>query len=67
MANPLDPARYVPEAATAVGLTIAPSDLGDVIGAFGVLARAATQVMAISLPEEIVPAAVFTPDDGAAR
>ncbi len=67
MADPLDPARYVPEAATAVGLTIAPGDLGDVIGAFGVLARAAAQVMATALLEEIVPAAVFTPDDGAAR
>jgi Protein of unknown function (DUF4089) len=67
MADPLDPARYVPEAATAVGLTIVPGDLGDVIGAFGVLARVAAQVMAVDLPEEVVAAAVFAPDDGAAR
>ena len=44
-----DPARYVPEAASAVGLTIAPGDLGDVIGAFAVLARAAAVVMAVRL------------------
>ena len=67
MADPLDPARYVPEAATAVGLTIAPGDLGDVIGAFSVLARAAAQVMAVELPEDMVAAAVFTPGEGEAR
>jgi len=67
MADPLDPARYVPEAATAVGLTIAPGDLGDVIGAFAVLARAAAQVMAVELPEDMVAAAVFTPGEGEAR
>ena len=67
MADPLDPARYLPEAATAVGLTIAPGDLGDVIGAFAVLARAAAIVMAVDLPEEVVAAAVFTPGEGEAR
>jgi 1-carboxybiuret hydrolase subunit AtzG-like protein len=67
MAEPLDPAKYVPEAATAVGLTIAPEDLGDVINAFVVLARAAGQVMAAPLPEELVAAAVFAPDDGEKR
>jgi len=67
MADPFDPARYVPEAAAAVGLTIAPGDLGDVIGAFAVLARVAAHVMALPLPEEPIAAAVFIPDDGAAR
>jgi hypothetical protein len=67
MASPLDPARYVPEAASAVGLAIAPGDLGDVIGAFAVLARAAAVVMAVDLPEEVVAAAVFTPGEGEAR
>ena len=67
MADPLDPARYVPEAAAAAGLTIAPADLGDVIGAFAVLARVAAQIMAIPLPEETLAAALFIPDDGAER
>ncbi len=67
MAEPLDPAAYVPEAAKAVGLTIAPQDLGDVIGAFAVLARAAGQLMATPLPESLVAASVFTPDEGEAR
>jgi len=66
MADPLDPARYVPLAAAAVGLPLAPDELGNVIGAFAVLARVAAPVMAFPLPEEIVAAAVFTPDDGAA-
>jgi hypothetical protein len=67
MADPFDPARYVPEAAAAVGLAISPGDLGDVIGAFAVLARVATQLMAVPLPEDAISAAIFTPDDGAAR
>jgi Protein of unknown function (DUF4089) len=67
MAEPLDSARYVPEAAAAVGLTIAPADLGDVIQAFAVMARVAAQLMATPLPEETIAAAVFIPDDGAAR
>lgn len=67
MADPFDPARYVPEAAAAAGLTIAPADLGDVVQAFAVLARVAAQIMATPLPEEAVAAAVFFPDDGASR
>ena len=67
MADPFDPAHYVPEAAAALGLTIAPADLGDVTQAFAVLARVAAQLMAIPLPEETVAAAVFIPDDGAGR
>ncbi|HXW21056.1 MAG TPA: DUF4089 domain-containing protein [Roseiarcus sp.] len=64
MAEPLDPAQYVPQAAASVGLTIAPEDLPDVINAFAVLARVATQVMATPLPEDLVAAAVFAPDPG---
>ena len=41
MADPLDPARYVAEAAALVGLTMAPGDLGEATQAFAVLARAA--------------------------
>jgi hypothetical protein len=67
MADALSPGRYVPEAASAVGLTIAPGDLSDVIGAFAVLARAAAVVMAVDLPEEVVAAAVFAPGEGGAR
>jgi hypothetical protein len=66
VADEFDPARYVPLAAAAVGLPIAPEDLGGVIGAFAVLARVAGPVMAFPLPEEVVAAAVFTPDDGGA-
>jgi hypothetical protein len=62
MAEPLDPARYVPLAAAAVGLELAPEDLGNVIGAFAVLARVAGPVMAFPLPEDLTAAAVFTPD-----
>jgi hypothetical protein len=64
VADEFDPARYVPLAAAAVGLPIAPEDLGGVIGAFAVLARVAGPVMAFPLPEDVVAAAVFTPDDG---
>jgi hypothetical protein len=67
MADPFDPARYVPEAAAAAGLTISPADLGDVTQAFAVLARVAAQIMATPLPEETVAAALFIPDDGAAQ
>jgi Protein of unknown function (DUF4089) len=67
MADPLDPARYVPEAAALVGLTIAPGDVGEVTQAFAVLARAAAQLMALDVPEEMIAAALFTPNDGAAR
>jgi hypothetical protein len=65
MAESFDPAKYAPLAAAAIGLPLAPEDLGDVIGALSVLARAAAAVMAFPLPEEIVAAAVFTPDEGA--
>lgn len=64
MADPFDPARYVPLAAAAIGLPLAPEDVGDVIGAFAILARVAAPVMAFPLPEELVAAAIFTPDDG---
>jgi hypothetical protein len=63
MAEPFDPAKFVPMAATAVGLPIAPEDLGAVIGAFSVLARVAAPVMAFPLPEEMVAAAVFVPGE----
>ena len=66
MTEPIDPAQYVPRAAAAVGLPLAPEDLDDVIDAFAVLARVAGVVMAFPLPEAIVAAAVFTPDDGSA-
>jgi hypothetical protein len=64
MADAIDPAEYVPRAAAAVGLRLAPEDLDDVIGAFAVLARVAGAVMAFPLTEDTVAAAVFTPDDG---
>jgi hypothetical protein len=63
MAEPLDPAQYVPQAAAAIGLTIAPEDLGDAINAFAVLARVAAPLMATPLPEDVVAAAVFAPKD----
>jgi len=52
MAEPFDPALYVPQAAAALGLPLAPEDLGDVISAFAVLARVAGPVMAFPLPED---------------
>ena len=66
MVDSVDPAEFVPRAAAAVGLPLAPEDLADVIGAFAVLARVAGVVMAFPLSEEIVAAALFTPDDGTA-
>ena len=66
MADTVDPAEFVPRAAAAVGLQLAPGDLADVIAAFAVLARVAGVVMAFPVAEDIVAAAVFTPDDGAA-
>ena len=59
-----DPALYVPQAAAALGLEIAPKDFGEVVAAFAVLARVAGLVMATPLPEELVAAAVFTPSQG---
>lgn len=64
MAEPFDPAKYVPLAAAAMGLPLAPEDLGDVIGAFSVLARVARPVMDFQLSEDVVAAPVFTLDDG---
>jgi len=67
MANPFDPARYVPVAASALGLPLAEEDAGDVIGAFAVLARAADVVMSFPLPEEVISAAVFSADEGSSK
>jgi hypothetical protein len=67
MAEPFDAARFVPQAAAALGLPLPPEDVGDVIGAFAVLARVAGVVMAFPLPEELVAGAVFAPDDGGER
>ena len=64
MANPFDPASYVPMAASALGLPLAEEDVGEVIGAFAVLARVANVVMSFPLPEEEIAAAVFLPNDG---
>ena len=66
MVDSVDPAEFVPRAAAAVGLPLSPEDLADVIGAFAVLARVAGVVMAFPLSEEIIAAALFTPDDGTA-
>ncbi len=66
MAEPFDPADYVPAAAAAIGLPLPPDDLGAVIAAFAVLARVAGPLMAFPLPEDIVAAGAFAPDDGGA-
>jgi hypothetical protein len=63
MAEPFEPARYVPQAAAALGLPLAPDDLNDVIGAFAILAKVAGPVMAFRLPEELIAAAVFVPGE----
>jgi len=65
MAEPFDPALYVPQAAAALGLPLPPEDLGDVISAFAVLARVAGPVMAFPLPEDLIAAAVFVPGERA--
>jgi len=67
MADPFDPARYVPMAASALGLPLAEEDMREVIGAFAVLARVANVVMSFPLPEEVIAAAVFSPEDGKAQ
>lgn len=64
MAEPFDPALYVPQAAAALGLSLASEDLGDVISAFAVLARVAGPVMTFPLPEELIAAGVFVPNEG---
>jgi hypothetical protein len=61
MAEPFDPARFVPPAAAALGLPLSQEDLNDVIGAFAVLAQVAKPVMAFALPEDLIAAAVFVP------
>jgi len=63
VADPFDPSLYVPQAAAALGLPLAPEDLGDVISAFAVLARVAGPVMAFPLAEELIAAAVFVPGE----
>jgi len=65
MAEPLDPMQYVPQAAAAVGLPLAREDLAEVIAAFAVLARVAGPVMGFPLPEELLSAAIFAPDEEA--
>jgi hypothetical protein len=65
MGEPLDLPTYVRQAAAVVGLPIAEEDFGDVVAAFAVLARVSGPVMAFPLPEDVIAAAVFTPDDGA--
>jgi len=67
MAEPFDPAPYVPQAAAAIGLPLAAADIGDVGDAFAILARVAGVVMAFPLPEETIAAAIFTVDDGGKR
>jgi len=67
MADPFDSARYVPMAASALGLPLAEEDMREVIGAFAVLARVANVVMSFPLPEEVIAAAVFSPEDGKAQ
>ena len=63
MAEPFDPALYVPQAAAALGLPLAPEDIGDVISAFAVLARVAGPIMAFPLPEELIAAGLFVPSE----
>ena len=67
MADPFDPARYVPIAASALGLPIAEEDAGDVIGAFAVLARVAAVVMSFPLPEDVIAASVFSLEDESSK
>jgi hypothetical protein len=67
MANSFDPASYVPIAASALGLPVAEEDAGDVIAAFAVLARVANVVMSFPLPEEVIAAAVFSPEEGSSK
>jgi len=60
-------AQFVREAAATAGLAIAPEDFADVVTQFAVLARAAVPLMKFSLPEDVVAAAVFVPDDVSQR
>jgi len=63
VAEPSDPAQFVPLAAAAVGLRLAPEDLEDVFAAFAVLARVAGPLMSFPIPEDVVAAAIFNPGD----
>jgi len=63
VAEPFDPAQFVPLAAASVGLPLAPEDLDDVVAAFAVLARVAGPVMAFSIPDDLVAAAIFNPGE----
>ena len=63
MAEPFDPALYAPLAAAAIGLSLPPEDVVDLVGALAVLAHVAGAVMAFPLPEDVVAAAIFTPGD----
>ena len=67
MAGPFEPGHYVPAAAAALGLRLAPEDLSDVVAAFAFLAKVAGPVVAFPLPEELIAAAVFVPDEEASR
>jgi Protein of unknown function (DUF4089) len=64
MTEPLDPVRFVPLAAAAVALPLAPEDLNHVISSFALLARVAGPLMAFRIEEEIVAASIFSPDQG---
>jgi len=64
MTEPLDPARFVPVAAAAVALPLAPQDLDNVISSFALLARVAGPLMAFRLEEEVVAGSIFSPDQG---
>jgi hypothetical protein len=64
MTESFDPARFVPLAAAAVALPLAPEDLNNVVSAFALLARVAGPLMAFRLEEEIVAASIFSPDQG---
>ena len=63
MTEPFDPTGYVPLAAAAVGLPIAPAEPADVIGAFSLLMRVAQPLMAFPRPEDLLDAAVFVPGE----
>ncbi len=62
MGEPFDPARFVPLAAAAVRLELPAAEIDAVIAAFAVLARVAGPVMEFPLAEDVVAAAVFSPE-----
>jgi hypothetical protein len=59
--HPFDAARYVDEAAAAIGLDIAAQCRPAVVENFGQLAASAALVMAFPLPDETDPASIFRP------